>query len=360
MSEYWSTAIPCILIHYTNMKINSIITGKGSKRIGNVVMATYGGETIARQYNPSVTNPSTEGQKDTRSRFKLMSQLGSVVSPVLAIRKQGLVSARNKFTSINFPLTSFEQNTAQIALNSVQITDSNRSFVGFNADRSGSSTVVKLDADGSTLYDKVVYCAFRKTDFGDLIHLDDVVVEEPGGGGHFEGTLAKINDAVVIYAYGIKAASERMRVKFNNMQTPSAEKVASLVVASSENYLESQITQTAGLTLNVGETVADSDEHRYGVTRVVVGDVDITNGVPAGTTFAAGSTTATINCVGDLERGCSVQWWDDTDKESAASKQFSSSPVSISANLVAGHLYSLVVRFPESTRYFSNIRIANE
>lgn len=335
------------------MKVNSIITGKASRRIGNVVMATYGGETIARQYNPDVTNPNTEAQQDTRARFKLMSQLGSVVSPVIAIRKQGLVSARNKFTSINFPLTSFDGQSAQIALNSVQITESNRAFVGFNADRTGASIIVKLDADGSKLYDKVVYAAFLKNEYGEMVFLDDTVVSEAGANGLFEGSLTKNTGAVVIYAYGVKALSNRLKTKFDNMVAPSADRIARLIVSSADNYNDSQITQTAGLTLDPNTNTADSDEHRYAVTSLLIGDTEIVNGIPEGATFAPGVNIATITVNGDMEQGCTVGWWSADTGSIVTSKRFTASPVTVNATLQPEHSYYLVIKFPDQSRYIS-------
>ena len=335
------------------MKVNSVITGKATKRIGNVVMASYGGETIARQYNPEVTNPNTEAQQDTRSRFKLMSQLGAVMSPVIAIRKQGLVSARNKFTKINYPLTSFDGSSATILLNSVQITESNRSFVGFNADRTGNKMVLKLDSDATELYDRVVYTAYRKTDYGDLIPLGDKVVDKPGANGLFEAEMEKTTEATVIYAYGIKAASERLKTKFQNMTAASAERVARLVVSSQENYIDSQITQTAGLTLDVGSNIADSDESRFYVASFKVGNLDITAGVPAGSSITAGGTTVSVVCAGDLSHGARLRLWDATESLVVKTEAFGTQEASMSVTLVAGHRYNIVVAVTDGASAFS-------
>lgn len=353
MSVLRCAAVPRIFIHDSNMKVNSIIASKGKQRIGNVVLASYAGETIARQYNPDVYNPNTEDQRSTRARFKLMSQLGAVFAPVLAIPKKGLVSARNRFTSINFPITSFSDGQAQISLPSVQISDSNKPFVGFNADRTGADLVLKLDASGENLYDYVVYVAFTKNEYGDLIPYSDIVVNDPGEDFLFEGSMPKSSDTLIIYAYGLKAMSQRIKTKFYNMVTPDAGSIAKLIIASSENYNDSQITVTAGLTLEVGTDVADSDGNRYHVQSVMVGNYNITSTVPVGASFSAGENTAIVSSTGDLMLGYVVRWFDVTAGSAANIKRYTSSPAEIKATLEAGHQYYISVSFPDGNRFQS-------
>ena len=334
------------------MKVNSIIAGKATRRIGNVVMATYGGETIARQYNPDVTNPNTEAQQDTRARFKLMSQLGSIVAPVIAIRKSGLVSARNKFTSRNFPLTSFANGAAQIALSSVQITESNRNFVGFNADRSGNDLVVKLDANGAELYDRVVYSAFQKSSNGELSYYNEIVVSEAGANGLFQGTMTKTMNSLVIYAYGVKANSSKMKSKFENMVAPSAEKIARLIVSSAENYSDTMTTVTAGLTLNAGQNAANSGS---GITvqHVLVNNIDIVNGIPSGSTFNAGTLQVEVSITGELETSAQVMIYQVDPAAIIAQKDFLTNTVDISGTVTADNRYIIIVKIPGQPTYYA-------
>ena len=70
------------------MKINSIL-GKMTGKVGNIVVASVGGEVIGREYNPNVSNPNTSAQQNTRSKFKLASQLSATMAPVIAIKKEG-------------------------------------------------------------------------------------------------------------------------------------------------------------------------------------------------------------------------------------------------------------------------------
>lgn len=242
------------------MKINSPIVGKGSGKLGSTIMANIAGETIARQYNPNVSNPNSDSQQDTRARFKLLSQLGAILGPSLAIRKKGLVSARNIFTSINFSLASFNGTEAMIDMNHIQITDSARPMPDFSADRSsGTKIAVQLRSNSADKFDRVVYVGYVKSLMGELQLLGSAVVSTAGETGVFAGELPFSEDAVIIYCYGIKDVTASMTTKFGNLQAPTADQVARLVTASSENMAQANISRTKGLTLLVGVDTGSSE-----------------------------------------------------------------------------------------------------
>lgn len=50
--------------------INSVLTGKGSGKIGNIVLATIKGQTTAREYNSNPTYSNTTGQVFQRGRLR--------------------------------------------------------------------------------------------------------------------------------------------------------------------------------------------------------------------------------------------------------------------------------------------------
>lgn len=281
------------------------ISGKAVGKVGSVVYAVSGGQQIAREYQPHVANPSTEGQVNNRSRFKLLSQLSASLKPVIAIRKEGLVSARNQFTSINYGATSFDNQTAQINLNVVQLTKSNTTFVGFNANRTGGSNiVVKLNAAAPNL-DRVVYAAYTKRADGTLLMLDSIATEEAGADNKFEANLAYSAESVVVYAYGIRDIEAGMSAKFGNLNAPTAEAVAKLIVSSTENMSGVSVTKTAGLTMNQGTNTGDSDDNVVPSGKITVtvqpsgegvnvtggGEYDPGDPVTVGTTATGGELT---------------------------------------------------------------------
>ena len=241
-------------------KVNGV-HGKATGKIGSLVYAINRGQQIVREYNGNVANPNTTGQQTTRSKFKLMSQLSSVMAPVIAIKKEGMVSARNMFSKINFPACAYAGGAVSIKLNRVKLTNSNRSLGAFTADRAGGTEIaVALKNDMSAYVDKVVYCLFEQQVNGDLLLKDSAVVETAGADGKFAGALVPSTASVAIYAYGIKINETGADALFGNMVAPSAESVAKLLVTNSEVAAGTTITDTLGLVIAEGEDTGDSDD----------------------------------------------------------------------------------------------------
>ena len=306
------------------MKVVSAITGKSSKRIGNAVFATIAGTTIAREYNPNVTNPNTAGQRDTRSRFKLLSQLAAALSSSIAIRREGLKSARNLFTSVNFQNTIFQDGVASINLNAVQLTKSSKSLSSFSVDRTGNDVIVKLDDNSADRIDNVVYVQYKKNENNVLELVDSVTISEAGDLGQFVGRMKKVDGTIVFYAYGIKFLNASIQTKFANMQTPSAAQVAMLLTSSNTNMNSVALTETNGLTLEANETSGDSVSEKFRVSSITLDGINITYSVPPGTTFTAGSKSFTVDVAGNIPVGAKISmlapsgtsWfsWDITDE----------------------------------------------
>lgn len=241
------------------MKVNSIL-GKMKGKVGNIVLASVGGEVVGREYNPNVANPNTAPQQNTRSKFKLASQLSATMAPVIAIKKEGNVSARNLFVKENFPAITYANGAASINLNGVQLTKSQRNFAGFVSDRSGGAAIaVQLKADCSQTLTRVVYIGYKKLSDGSLQFFDSKVCNTPGADGKFADVLRFEEGAVVLYAYGMKDLESGITSKFGNMSAPSAEEVAQLLVSNSENMASVQLSKTAGLTMAEGANTGDSN-----------------------------------------------------------------------------------------------------
>ena len=152
-------------------KVTSLY-GKTTGKIGSIVFATSGGQTIAREYNPHVANPNTQAQVDQRARMKLMSQLSAALSPVIVMQKEGLVSKRNKFVSKNFEACYALNGEAQITYENVQITEGNTPLPALNAvgNTEGGyyGLSVYVTTEPSISINRVVYCLFAKTAEGKL------------------------------------------------------------------------------------------------------------------------------------------------------------------------------------------------
>lgn len=237
-------------------KVTSLY-GKTTGKIGSIVFATSGGETIAREYNPHVANPNTQAQVNQRARMKLMSQLSAALSPVLAMQKQGLVSRRNKFVSKNFDACYALNGEAQITYENVQITEGNTSLpalsaVGQNNAETGLPELqVGLVSAPSASVSRVVYCLFRKTAEGKLEFVSSVIQESATYEGRYYGAVFPWSEGTeyVIFAYGMADTSERASAEYGNLNVVTASDLARLVATRSISYQDYQFTQTRAITI---------------------------------------------------------------------------------------------------------------
>lgn len=272
--------------------------GKARGKVGSIVYAVNAGQQIAREYQPVVANPSTAPQVENRSKLKLMSQLAAAYKGSIVIRKDGMKSARNQFISENYDKVTIAGTAANVNLNRVQLTKSNVGMGGFNADRSsGNKIAVALNENMAANFDKVVYSAFRKDATGNLIALGSTVVNKDAMAGDFAGELPYTQDAVVIYAYGMKIDSERAKAAFSNMTAPSGEQVAKMIATSAEVAAGTTLSQTVGLTMMVGESTGDSDDvEHFSVSVTKSGN----GSVSGGGRYLAGQT-AVVTATPDAE-----------------------------------------------------------
>ena len=273
-------------------KVTSLY-GKTTGKIGSIVFSTSGGETIAREYNPSVANPSTMPQVNQRARMKLMSQLSASLSPVIAMTKEGLVSKRNKFTKLNFDASMAENGIAQITYENIQLTEGSIGLPSIVAVRALESGVtIQLSESAADSVSRVVYIMYRKTAEQKLQLVSSVIVNAPGGGGTFPATLPYIEGDIVLYAYGMRDTNESATANYGNLQVANAVDIARLTAVrkiSSEDY---QFTQTRGATLFSGESSIDDvpkGSARVFVTALGGGNVSGAGIYKIGTTVQVGA-----------------------------------------------------------------------
>ena len=293
-------------------KVTSLY-GKTTGKIGSIVFSTSGGETIAREYNPHVANPNTPAQVDQRARMKLMSQLSSALSPVIAMTKEGLVSRRNKFVKKNFDNSYALNGVAQISYENVQITEGSTGLPQVTASINtapGESPmpIVGLAEAPSTSVSRVVYCAFVKSDENKLSFVASHISTNLGTSrikfiAEFPELLVDATGEdpdfareYVIYAYGMADTSEKATARYGNLSIQNASDIATLVANRSISFEDYQFTQTRGTTIGHGtggETPVPAGQARVYVTALGEG-----GSVSGGGTFAIGSqvtVTATVN-----------------------------------------------------------------
>lgn len=241
------------------MKVRGYL--KGSGKLGNIVCSTVAGETIARDYNPEVANPNTETQVAQRAKFKLMSQLSSVMAPVIAIPRIKSQSSRNLFVKKNMPAAIFDDVEASINLNRVQLTDSNLGLETVGCDRSsGTKCVCGLYGNKPLGIKGAVYCIFTKDDAGNLSLHDSAVVTENDPSGRWIAELNYTAAEIVVYGYALIGSEEAMTAAFGNMQAITAEQVAKLITSTGSKGDALRPTKTKGFTMPVGVDDAESDD----------------------------------------------------------------------------------------------------
>lgn len=284
-------------------KVTSLY-GKTTGKIGSIVFATSGGETIAREYNPHVANPNTIAQVNQRARMKLMSQLSAALSPVIAMTKDGLTSKRNKFVKKNFDSTYALNGTAQISYENVQLTEGSAGLpqivTSFNISPNlPPMPIVALAEDPSASISRIVYCAFVKSDEGKLsfvtshiattrgVTLYKFVAEFPELLVDASGSDPEFAKEYVIYAYGMADTSEKATARYGNLNVQSASDIANLVANRTISFEDYQFTQTRGTT--VGQGSGGDTPTPTGQARVFVTALGDGGTVSGGGTFAIGS-----------------------------------------------------------------------
>lgn len=223
---------------------SSVKTG----RIGGSVFAIRNGVTIERQYQPQVANPSTSSQVAARARLKLMSQLSEALAPAIAFRREGLVSARNKFTKENYSKSSYADGAATINYKTIDLTGGLLAIPVVSL-QFGSGVLNVSMFEALTGFDRVVYSAYKVQD-AELRFVGQITAEA-GADNRFATTIPAIltvGDYFVVYAYAVRFNTETARATYEQMVvqgiTPNA------IVAVLRNLVVTDYT--------LSETVADS------------------------------------------------------------------------------------------------------
>lgn len=217
--------------------------GTMTGKLADTVMSVRNGVQIARKYQPAVYNPSTPAQVEQRAKLKLLSQLSTVMAPVIAIPRSGTRSSRNMFVKKNFPALSYSTDTATVNLTSIQLTNSVVSMVPIGASYTNSILYARLTQavpSEQASFDRVVYCVFKRENDETLRFLSSAVASAPGSDNDWLVSFPEVSGNVVIYAYTVRDNTERARVVFGEMSIPSAQDVARLVTTRA--LLETDVT----------------------------------------------------------------------------------------------------------------------
>lgn len=177
-----------------------------SGKLGSSVFAVSKGVTIERQYQPRVFNPQTKGQVQQRAKFKLLSGLGSVVSPFACLLTEGLQTQANAFVKRNMQFVSYVNGAAQINMPNIQISGGSNSFVTptFTITQgTGKGTISAEDVEAAG-FDGVVFLVVgtKRPNVGRIT--GKVVLTPSENAFSIEFPVAARFQEYHLYAYGIK------------------------------------------------------------------------------------------------------------------------------------------------------------
>lgn len=227
--------------------------GAMTGKLSDTVMAVRGGEQIVRKYQPVVANPKTTAQVEARAKLKMLSQMSAVFAPIIAMPKNGNVSARNIFTKENYPLVGFEDDTATIDLVSVKITRGVVALPDLAAATEVGGVRFSLSEYATGSVDRVVYAVFTKQADGTLRLYNSTVISTPGEDGRFAYSMqVGTGRTYVTYAYGVRDNTAAARAIFGNLEVPQAEDIAKLV--TSRQLTEADVTLTESKAIQFAHT----------------------------------------------------------------------------------------------------------
>lgn len=233
------------------------IQGDLSGKIANTIYTINKGVNIARKYNPSPANPSTQGQVESRAKLKVLSQLAAAVKIAIAIKSVGLKTSRNLFIMRNYLFTSFFDEEAQIALADVQFTNSSVGMVGFTVERvAGYGLSVELNESVAGMFDQVVWLMCRKLEDGRIIYQTSKVMDITLEQGTAATILADPGTDCSVHCYGIRFNSELGKAVFGDIMVSSAEEVAKIVTSRKVNESDYTLSETRGVYLAAGDNSA--------------------------------------------------------------------------------------------------------
>lgn len=257
-------------------RVNSIL-GKINGKVGNVVLTSTGGEVIAREYNPNVSNPNTTAQVDQRAKLKLMSQIAAALAPVIVIPKEGLKSSRNLFIKKNFGSVYASGGVAQVTYENLQLTNGNAGIPAIHVTRNENTGIsVNLEERADGAINRVVYILYKKTSESTLQYVQSTIAETAGDNGDFPATLVYTTGDIVVFAYGMKDLSGKATAKYSDYAVENGLDIAKLSMERKLSLKEFQFTQTRGTTLFEGESesvVVPDGQARVFVTALGPGTV---------------------------------------------------------------------------------------
>lgn len=213
-------------------------------KVGGLITYKVGDNVYCRALQAHVNNPRTEKQTAHRAKIKLLSQLGAVFRPIIAIFPTSGKSSRSIFAQLNYPNITVRSTTAEIDYTSVTLTDSNRPItqvakdIVFLQDR--WRKLIGLPEEPTQDIKRVFYYLFSKTDNGKLVFVDYYMSEIRWSSRnplYFCWALAPIDideqgkatRDYVVYALGMGDNSQQATDYWENLDVPNLELLGQII-----------------------------------------------------------------------------------------------------------------------------------
>lgn len=213
-------------------------------KVGGLITYKVGDNVYFRALQAHVHNPRTEKQTAHRAKIKLLSQLGAVFRPIIAIFPTSGKSSRAIFARLNYPNITVRSTTAEIDYTSIALSDSNRPITQVAKDvaflPSGVRKLIGLPDEPTQDIKRVFYYLFSKTDNGKLVFVDyylseirwssrnplyfcwanvDFNIDEQG----------KATRDYVVYAIGMGDNSQQATDYWENLDVPNLELLGQII-----------------------------------------------------------------------------------------------------------------------------------
>jgi hypothetical protein len=237
------------------MAIMQGITGKLSGKMGSAVFRVRNGAQVVAQYNPIVKNPDTTAQQGSRAAFKLLSQLGAVLSPgfgTMGVAKRAgksQPSKRNIFFQLNYPSVVVDTQgdvaeRATIPMENVKLTSSTRYLGVISSDASTISVTLFETSIKTVRFVDIDYVMNGSIKQPVLVGVSDVAVVEGQASYRARGTSKG-----TVLAYGLIPGEGESDSSLGNLFTPSSSDYVGAVEVS-RMINDGEITTTATLGIN--------------------------------------------------------------------------------------------------------------
>lgn len=235
---------------------------------GGIIFYKVGDTILSREYSPKVANPNTIKQVQQRAKIKLLSQIGALFRPFIAIFPSSGKSARAIFSKINFKKITAASTTAEIEYPSVALTDSTRPITQVAKDvefgTSGVRKLIGLPENPTEDIQRVFYYLFTKTDNGKLVLVDYFLSETRKSARlplHFCWALApfeidekgKATKDYVVYAIGMGDNSEDATDYWDSLDFPYIGYLGRLIAEGLITDADFYFTETSSLAWLKGE-----------------------------------------------------------------------------------------------------------